>query len=214
MKIGNSFSVIFPRLGFALVILLTLTARLSATTHIIQFQFPTFTPNTMDVTVGDTIKWIGDFSGHPLQSTAVPSGAQDFGPIVSGTEFEYPVLKAGNYAYQCNRHISQGMTGTFTAIKSAVGTSVSAPKFTLAQNFPNPVFGSTTIKYKLDGAKDVSFGIFDIQGKEVHHISVGSDMSGLSEVSLAAGTLKPGVYFYRIITSDAVLSRRMVVLWK
>src|SRR5437868_5342615 len=77
------------------------------TTHLIQFGGTfgfAYSPASINVVVGDTIKWVGKFSLFPLQSTSVPAGATVIGPITSGDTFKYTVTVAGEYDYQNNTY--------------------------------------------------------------------------------------------------------------
>ena len=142
-----------------------------ATKHTIHFGGTSFTPNTLNVTVGDTIVWSGAFGFHEIQSTSVPSGAATWGPTLSTqTSLIYVVIVPGTYAYQCNIHVSMGMTGTFTAATAGVQNGVSNSAATLEKSFPNPSTGRTTIRYTLTHSSDVSLKIFDLNGKEMKQL--------------------------------------------
>ena len=63
------------------MVLLTTVTTLHATTHVVQFGGTfgfTYSPNSLNVSEGDTVQWEGDFSMHPLSSTSVPVGASSF----------------------------------------------------------------------------------------------------------------------------------------
>src|SRR5438132_10506076 len=96
----------FLALFFSAVVLVAAgTAR--ATTHIIRFGGSlddAYAPETLTVSVGDTIVWAGNFSSHPLTLTKAPSGAPGFSHIKSGSSYSYVVRVAGYYEYQCDKH--------------------------------------------------------------------------------------------------------------
>jgi|GEM_PF-2497185 len=90
---------------------------ITAETHIIRFGGDlgdNYVPANLTVTVGDTIEWQGAFNFHPLASTSVPDGAEEF-QNSTGTVFSYVVTVAGDYEYICTVHDVIGMTGSFTA---------------------------------------------------------------------------------------------------
>jgi len=117
---------------------------LTATTHVILFGGGVglhYSPNSLGVFVGDTIRWQGDFLFHPLSSTSVPVGAASW-HNETGTIFNYTVLIPGTYNYQCDNHFSFGMTGSFVAV---VNSPLDAPNLLLPSNgsvgIPvNPIF--------------------------------------------------------------------------
>src|SRR3954465_12981432 len=86
------------------------------TLHTVTFTPYTYFPNSLSFEVGDTIVWKGDFVTYPLESTSVPVGADPFGPINSGSSFQYVVQVAGSYTYQNKTYASLGMKGSFSAV--------------------------------------------------------------------------------------------------
>lgn len=74
------------------------------------------------------------------------------------------------------------------------------PDFVLAQNFPNPASGSTTIRYFLTQPGLVSLEVFDATGRRVSTLEHAYREEGRWHVaSLDTGDLAGGVYFYRVI---------------
>src|SRR5437660_523958 len=96
---------IFIKFSLFFFAILLLSSRCQAfTTYTIRFSAYSYNPNSLNVKVGDTIKWIGDFKTYPMQSTAVPQPALAFGPIYKGDTFIYPVLFVGEYDFQNNQY--------------------------------------------------------------------------------------------------------------
>lgn len=73
-----------------------------------------FSPNSLNVNVGDTIMWVLGSGNHTTTSTSVPSGAATWDSPINGTttSFTYVVSVIGTYNYKCTPH---GFTGSFTA---------------------------------------------------------------------------------------------------
>jgi len=120
------FRRLFMKLGKAIFfsVFLLISSQAFGVTQTINFSGTSFSPNTLSVTVGDVINFVGSFAFHIIQSTGVPAGAAAFGPTNAGTvTFSYTVTVAGTYNYQCNIHAAMGMTGTFTAT-AATGPNV------------------------------------------------------------------------------------------
>ena len=87
---------------------------------------------------------------------------------------------------------------------SQVGTSIqgvnsSIPAgFTLEQNYPNPFNPSTSIRFSLAQASEVSVKVYNILGAEVS-VLVNDEMpAGVYEVAFDASNLPSGSYFYRL----------------
>lgn len=84
--------------------------------HIIKFSGRKYKPNSLTVHVGDDIVWQGDFSEHSLTLTSAPAGATTFAHIITGSSYSYHVQIVGDYKYQCDDHVDEGMVGSFTAV--------------------------------------------------------------------------------------------------
>ncbi len=81
MKTPTTTTSRIIKLILCVVIILSAGIDVHAATFVIQFGGSlgeTYSPNTLNVLVGDTIQWMGDFSMHPLSSTSVPTGASTF----------------------------------------------------------------------------------------------------------------------------------------
>ena len=73
-----------------------------------------FSPNPVEVKVGETVTWINDDSGrHTVTSK---DGVLDSGMMGKGQSFSFTFDKAGEYAYFCSPH--PGMVGTVVVTES------------------------------------------------------------------------------------------------
>jgi plastocyanin len=101
-----------------------------AVKHIVTVGNFFFNPLSVNVTVGDTIRWVWSAGNHTTTSTpgAIPPGAASWDALInnSNTSFEYMVTVAGSYAYVCTPH-APGMAGSFTATGITPTLSVSPP---------------------------------------------------------------------------------------
>ncbi|MCB0430468.1 MAG: T9SS type A sorting domain-containing protein [Flavobacteriales bacterium] len=83
-------------------------------------------------------------------------------------------------------------------------------RFSVGQNYPNPVVDRTEIYYSLPAAADVRFEVFDMIGKMVYTNHYRGH-SGINNIDFNAKTLKPGIYVYKLTSGDKALTRRMVL---
>jgi len=183
--------------------------------HVIQFSGTSYSPDQLDVAVSDTIIWQGSFSSHPLESTSVPEGADEWGLINSGTEYRYVVEVEGTYEYHCTVHSGVGMTGSFSATVTSVDENISGnypSSYRLEQNYPNPFNPSTVIKYGIPERSHVELTVYNILGKEVATLVNDDHASGLYEVTFNATGLASGIYIYRLEAGEHVEMRRMLYL--
>jgi len=73
-----------------------------------------FSPNPVEVKVGETVTWINDDSGrHTVTSK---DGVFDSGIMGKGQSFSYTFDKAGEYPYSCSPH--PNMVGTVVVTES------------------------------------------------------------------------------------------------
>lgn len=80
-----------------------------------------FDPETFEIAVGETVRWVWRAQGHNVKPASVPSGAEwegtpgdEFATFDSGYTYSYTFDTAGTYEYYCAPHRSSGMTGSFT----------------------------------------------------------------------------------------------------
>ena len=85
-------------------------------------------------------------------------------------------------------------------------------KFGLSQNYPNPFNPTTTIKYQVSVAGNVSIKIYNLLGKEIAELLNENKKPGSYEVVFDAAKFPSGVYFYRIQAEGFVQTKKMVLL--
>jgi plastocyanin len=140
--------------GLSVLVVGAVPSTASATTHTVTINSQTlsYSPATITINVGDTVKWVHDSLNVPHSVTAL-DGSFDSSPHCSYTDeaaclgpnatYSHTFTKAGTFKYDCRIHGSI-MSGT-VVVK---GATTSKPKITAV----NP----TTIKH---GAKNVKFVI-------------------------------------------------------
>jgi plastocyanin len=79
-------------------------------TYTINIQNNTFNPSSMQILVGDTVKWVNlDSVQHEPKGRVFDSGS-----LGQNNTFEYTFNNSGNYVYQCAIHPS--MLGTIKVV--------------------------------------------------------------------------------------------------
>ena len=84
-----------------------------------------FSPDTLNISVGDTVRWTWDSSGHSVTSGGMCAADSQFcsptdtdcgAGVLSntGAVYEHTFNQSGVYSYFCVAHCSRGMTGTIT----------------------------------------------------------------------------------------------------
>jgi hypothetical protein len=97
-----------------------------------------------------------------------------------------------------------------------VGIEEQAPQipcgFSIFQNCPNPFNPSTTIKFNLPKASDVTIDIYDILGRKVETIVEHEQPAGIHQLVWNANGFSSGIYFYRIQAGKFVETRKMMLI--
>jgi hypothetical protein len=91
--------------------------------------------------------------------------------------------------------------------------TVNAPKgLMLEASYPNPASGVTTFAYSIPQAAQVSLEVFDLMGRRVAVVVNEVQQADSHRVSFDASGLSSGVYLYRLVAGDEVVTRRMTVV--
>ena len=81
----------------------------------------------------------------------------------------------------------------------------------LLQNYPNPFNPSTTIVYRLSKPSLVKIILYDILGREVKDLFVGSQNSGEYNFRFDAEGLASGIYFYKLEAGTFSQTKKMIL---
>ena len=81
----------------------------------------------------------------------------------------------------------------------------------LGQNYPNPFENETNIPFTLWRAEKVNLTLFDVNGRMVKVLVNASKEAGKHTVSITAGSLSKGIYFYRIQAGDFTDVKKLII---
>jgi hypothetical protein len=87
-----------------------------------------------------------------------------------------------------------------------------ASGFSLYQNYPNPFNPVTVISFQLPSEQYVSLRVYDVLGREVRNLTEGVLSAGTHNVQFDGSGMASGVYIYRIVAGQSVVSRKMQLL--
>jgi hypothetical protein len=134
---------------------------------------------------------------------------------------------AGNYKYLDNRgygnvfnHYGVRSNGGITLLTEGSGVqkiSSDIPNgFSLSQNYPNPFNPVTKIKFAIPpsrGARGViTLTIYDVLGREIATLVNDGLQPGTYEVEWDASNYSSGIYFYSLVTTEFVETKKMVLI--
>ncbi len=100
---------------------------------------------------------------------------------------------------------------------SAGAGGVAADRVRLMQNSPNPFGPATRIAFSLPRAARVHMGVYDVRGREIATLADGRMDAGVHRVTWDGADARgrrvaSGVYYYRLVADDEMLTRKMVLL--
>jgi len=171
-----------------------------------------------------------DSDGDPLTYTfRVFNADQNFSIGITDTAFVFTggsFWVFGNYSWTVSVFdgINQAVSiDTFTIVYPVVGgTDDQLPgglprEFALEQNYPNPFNPSTTIRFALPVAADVSINIYNNAGQLIRTLTNRRFNAGYQNVvwdgrNKAGVQAASGVYFYRLISKNFQQTRKMLMM--
>lgn len=99
---------------------------------------------------------------------------------------------------------------------SCGGTSVENPetpnRFSLQQNYPNPFNPTTSIKYDIPEAANVTLSVYNMLGQKVATLVSDFKAAGSYEVNFDASALSSGSYIYRLEAGNRVSTQKMMLI--
>lgn len=175
---------------YSLVVALALFssgALMSQTYHNVDVSNFAFTPQQLEIHLGDTVVWTNSLGQHSVDGNGIdfPENPESFGNDVgpAGWTYEFIFTQPGVYNYKCGVHAS--MTGSVIVSENPLGIS-EVENATYFAFFPNPVVDLLSWKWNenkpLLNARMV---IYDTQGKKIDQFSMNDvsshDVSSYSE---------------------------------
>jgi hypothetical protein len=120
------------------------------------------------------------------------------------------------------------ITGSFNPVGVEENVGFGLPKdFLLSQNYPNPFYNSTLIRYSIpithpgskilpaspSGGHHVSLNIYDISGRLVETLVDEVKKTGVYQLPITSYQLPSnGVYFYRLTAGDFTSTKKLILL--
>ena len=131
----------------------------------------------------------------------------DQGPIIimiENARNQRPWLR-----FMQNADVQRGLgRATFTPVSGIPDGNGAPAARLLAQNRPNPFRDVTRIEYVLETRGPVRLNLYDVTGRLVRRLVDRVELAGNHEVTLGAGDLPAGTYWYRLESGGRTESRK------
>jgi len=86
------------------------------------------------------------------------------------------------------------------------------PAYELMQNYPNPFYATTTIKFSLPQSEFVDLKVYNSLGEEMYTLVMEERARGLHSIDFDGTHLPGGLYFYRITAGSFVNTRQLLLI--
>ena len=85
-------------------------------------------------------------------------------------------------------------------------------KFALAQNYPNPFNPVTNIMLDIPQLAQVRLDVFNLLGQKITTLINREMTAGRYTIRFDGAALASGIYFYRLVTDEKIITRKMILL--
>lgn len=160
-------------------------------------------------------------SGFDIERAEVSSNKSEFskiafvngkGTVNTPTNYNYEDknLSTGKYKYRLKQFDFNGNYEYFN-LQNEVEIGI-PKKYDLSQNYPNPFNPTTKINFDLPQDAKVELRIFDMLGREMKTLINEQRAAGYYTVEFNASQFTSGMYFYRLVSGDYSMIKKMVIL--
>jgi len=157
----------------------------------------------------------GDSSAHAIAAASADTLGLNVVANTDGVDtMTFTVRSQGNPALSTTYEVTL-YAGTAAVAVQEVGTLGAG--WELRQNQPNPVRTATSIGFALPRPGAIDLRVYDVSGRIVRTLSrdawpAGSHALHWDARNDTGAPVPAGVYFYRLVTEEGTLSRRLTVL--
>ncbi|HPG37819.1 MAG TPA: sugar-binding protein [bacterium] len=167
-----------------------------------------------DYTTAKFIYWGSDEQHNEIKATNSPiyhnkivNAYVNLAGLVPNSTYHYYILAQNDIG------AAQGETRTFTTLPATgVEDSNNSIPFTwqLLQNYPNPFNAETMIEFSLAKPSYVRLELYNISGEQAATLVSEQLNAGIHKINWDATGYAGGVYFYKLITPDFVMIKKLV----
>lgn len=155
-----------------------------------------------------------------------------FLPTLLMAQYQVKILSSSNgiangksQNYNVQIAVGQQLSGTANNNNSTIymgllplinGNDTSVDELLVSQNhlfanYPNPWYTATTIPIRLHRSSEITLQLYNSNGKLIRTIAEGIFDEGYHYINLINNGMSPGVYIYRLQTSENSITRTMLL---
>jgi len=108
--------------------------------------------------------------------------------------------------------LSDTVSFNLTVTGSGIVSDLVPQRLSLEQNYPNPFNPVTQIKFSLPQAGQVQMQVYNLLGEQVAELINEKVEAGIYSFTFDGANLPSGQYFYRLVTDNKVITRKMVLI--
>jgi len=176
------------------------------TSHAVGVTNFVFSPDTLEIHIGDTVVWTNTEGTHNVNGTQTeyPDNPESFGnELGTGWVFSHVFSLTGVYNYHCDNHKGSGMIGTITVVDEVTGWN-SIERDPLWSMYPNPA--NDKLLVAANGTIH-SIMIYNATGAKVFEY----DNPGVERCEISLDEFSSGLYFVKVnIDHEGTQIRRLV----
>jgi hypothetical protein len=162
---------------------------------------PTFPSNSYNATNYwvDVIFTLDTASTYKFHLTSVTDSAGIVNNADTLQTLTVALAACSEAARPGNPPVTNKVVNSSSASISSISDSKSmVTEYMLGQNYPNPFSKETFVPYTIPVASHVTMSLYDMSGRLIRILVNGSREQGIHTVRLHSGSLKNGIYFYKI----------------
>lgn len=194
-----------------------ISASLYANIHTVTTVGSTYSPNSLNANIGDTIVFSAS-STHPLvqvsQATWDANGKTELagGWGTKTSNYTHVISAAGDIYYVCKNHVAGGMKGKVT-VSDPSGVYSQKPINNELNFISKNIHGDALVKLEIGKTSTVSIKLFDITGQEISTLLEPTKMAeGKYTYIIETVYLNSGVYFVQANISGQVYTKKACIV--
>jgi len=158
-----------------------------------------------------------DITTIKYNSNGIQQWVVDYNSSFSHDDFANIIkVDSSNNVYVAGVSYEDNINKDFVLLKYSQLTGIrnlheDADKFELSQNYPNPFNAVTKIKFANPKNSFVKLSVFDLLGREITVLVNCNLQSGKYEINFDGTNYSSGIYFYRLIASNNMITKKLIL---